>query len=164
MGKLDIAKEYLLAPAYTVEAVPAFKALAAESTISARRLRRYQVTVTEVANSEPYPSSRLMFEDIKVGLFLVSNLNCEHPQWTAKQNIDFRICHDILGHFMVASGFSWKGELAAYVSQCKWYSPLAVEALFTEIVGQTACYQVNKEFPAQKVILLEGRHDSVDVL
>ena len=160
MGKLEIAQEYLAAPAYSVDAVPAFKALAKECTVLALELHtRGGLTITEVSESEPYPNAKAMFADLDSGKFKVSNLNCRHPQWTAQQNINFRIVHDVVGHWMAASKFTWKGELAAYHGQRRWHSQLACEALYTEIVGQTACYSVDKVFPAQKVILLESRHD-----
>jgi len=170
MGKLDIAREYLHAPTYTLEAVPAFKALASECA-SLRRMieqqvetRHDNVKVIEVTESEPYSNVQAMFIDIKAGNFKVSNLNSVHPQWTIAENIDFRVVHDVLGHYGAQTGFSWKGELAAYKSQRRWHSPLAVEALYTEIVGQTACYSVDRVFPEQKVILLGGRHDSINLL
>jgi len=170
MGKLTIANEYINSPAYMVDAVPAFKALAEECEQLITRLAHFglptgaPINIMRVPESEPYPTAEEMFQDINRGQFLVSSLNCRHPQWSMDINIMFRVVHDILGHYMVESGFSWQGELAAYQSQAKWHSPLACEALFTEVVGQTACYSVNREFPAQKVILLEARHDSIDLL
>ncbi len=162
MGKLEIAKEYLAKPSYMVDAVPAFKALAEECTWMRGLIG--PLHITEVPESEPYLTAQAMFDDIEAGRFRVSNLNCRHPQWTQQQNIDFRIVHDVIGHCHAKAGFSWKGELAAYKSQSRWHSELAAEALYTEIVGQTAVYSVDKVFPAQKVILLESRHDSLDVL
>lgn len=164
MGKLDIAREYLHAPTYTLEAVPAFKALARECTELAHKLRTIALTIIEVPESEPYPTAKAMFADLDSGNFKVSNLNSVHPQWTIAENIDFRIVHDILGHWMSSKGFNWQGELAAFKSQRRWHSELACQALYTEIVGQTACYSVDRVFPEQKVILLGGRHDSIDLL
>ena len=166
MGKLEIAQDYLAKPSYMMDAVDAFKALAAESTelVNQHIKNFHNVAMTEVPESEPYPTAQAMFDDIEAGQFRVSNLNSIHPQWTQQQNIDFRIAHDILGHYLGRTGFSWEGELAAFKSQRRWYSELAVEALYTEIVGQTACYSVDKVFPAQKVILLESRHGSIELL
>lgn len=166
MDKLEIAQDYLAKPSYMVDAVPAFKALADESTAIVKRIGQLvgRLQVFEVAESEPYPSADDMFRAIDRGTFRVSNLNCHHPQWTEKENIDFRIAHDVLGHYLGRTGFTWKGELAAYKSQRRWYSELAAEALYTKIVGQTACYSVDKVFPDQKVILLESRHDSIELL
>lgn len=172
MGKLDIAREYLHAPTYTLEAVPAFKALAKECVALVPHLeaiipsphRIFKLEIEPVAVSEPYPTAEAMFVDIEQGHLLVSNINSVHPQWTIAENIAFRTVHDVTGHFLARSGFSWKGELAAYKSQRRWHSELAVEALYTEIVGQTACYSVDRVFPTQKVILLGSRHDSIDIL
>lgn len=163
MGKLTIANEYINSPAYMVDAVPAFKALAEECEWILK-WESGRLEIREVAESEPYLTAEEMFKDIEAGRFKVSNLNCLHPQWSAQQNINFRIVHDVYGHYHAKRGFNWKGELAAYKMQAGYHSQLACEALFTEIVGQTACYSVNKEFPAQKVILLGGRHDSIDLL
>ncbi len=163
MDKLDIATEYIAKPSYMMDAVAAFKALADECTTLAQRVR-YNLEVTEVPDSEPYPTAKAMFADIKVGRFKVSNVNCRHPQWTHRQNVDFRIVHDVLGHGMAESSFSWQGEIRAYQAQRRWHSQLACEALFTEVIGQTAVYSIDKVFPPQKVILLEERNDSIEFL
>lgn len=110
--------------------------------------------VREVAESEPYASATDMFQALERGrVFRVSNLNSQHPIWTPQENILFRVCHDILGHYAARANFSWKGEVTAYLEQSKHHSELAKRALFTEIVGQTAYYSVFKEFPEQKCFL-----------
>ncbi len=143
--------------------VHAYAALAIECTLMANGLRGLG-NIREVANAEPYKTAADMFTAIECNRFEVSNLCCEHPLWTPYENIAFRIVHDWYGHHGrdgdTLAPFSWKGEQQAYHSQCRFHSKLAQRALFTEIVGQTACYSLTGEFPEQKAILLPRELDT----
>ncbi len=165
-NKRAIAEEYFAVAVVANGSHPyavlrAYHKLAEECKELARQVRE-TYDVTEVANGEPYENACDMFVALNAGQFEVSNLFCEHPIWTPEENVNFRITHDVYGHFG-SSGtnlapFSWEGEQNAYLSQCIYHSRLAQEALFTEVIGQTACFSLTREFPEQKAILLESRH------
>lgn len=94
----EIAKAYAQAPVYDPKAAIAWKELADDSTRRAEVIRE-QIKVEVVPDPEPYESSQEMCEDVhKNKHFYVSSANSQHPVWTVKQNVDFRIVHDVLGH------------------------------------------------------------------
>ncbi len=173
MDKQAIAEAYLAAEpieyhtplfqAGRFETVVSYQTLASECIVMAAVLRG-RFDIREVADAEPYKTAADMFAAIECNRFKVSNLFCEHPLWTPAENINFRIVHDILGHWGDKgdnkSAFSWKGEQRSYQSQCRVHSKQAQRALFTEIVGQTACYSLTGEFPDQKAILLPRELDT----
>ena len=166
MDKQAIADAYWNAPwwGYSTnnERWDAYRTLAIECVVIASDLRT-QFKITEVPDPEPYKTAADMFLAIECHRFEVSNLFCEHPLWTPKENIAFRIVHDILGHWGRSgdnqSPFSWKGEQRSYQSQCRFHSRQAQRVLFTEIIGQTACYSLTGQFPEQKAILLPRELD-----
>ncbi len=162
MDKRAIAEEYLAAPKLEVYQIPidvrvAYAALADECTHLARQVR-LDYHVVEVDNADPYKTAADMFVAWRTNSFEVSRLYCEHPLWTPGENINFRIVHDFYGHFAGQAAFSWEGEQCSYLSQCTYHSTKAQEALFTEIIGQTAVFSLTRSFPDQKAILLETRH------
>ncbi len=126
--------------------------LGQECNTLARSLRKYNYNIVEVNEAEPYASAEDMFADLDKGNFKVSAINCVHPVFTTRTNINWRIVHDILGHYISRGGFSWRGENAAYISQLRFHSASAGIALRTEILGQTASYSVNGHFPIQKLV------------
>ena len=162
MDKRAIAEEYEAAPILDWGQIPpevrlAYIELADECEHLAGQVRR-DYNVHEVAEGDPYKTAADMFVAWKTNTFVVSNLFCEHPLWTPEENINFRITHDFYGHYAGQAAFSWEGEQAAYISQCTYHSRLAQEALFTEVIGQTAVFSLTRKFPDQKAILLETRH------
>ena len=172
MNKQRIAEAYLdgyavtqnsAASPLTLPTWEAYALLAKECMLMANVLRG-RFNITEVANPEPYKTAVAMFGAIELDRFEVSNLFCDHPLWTPTENIAFRIVHDWYGHWGrkgdTLAAFSWKGEQRAYHSQCRYHSRLAQRVLFTEIVGQTACYSLTGEFPQQKAILLPRELDA----
>lgn len=97
----EIGQAYSKMPPFDQKAVPAWKALAAESRIQADAIRK-QITVEVVDDPEPYQSAQEMCEDVhKNKHFSVSRANSEHPVWSVEDNINFRIVHDVLGHCFV---------------------------------------------------------------
>lgn len=147
----EIGKAYAKMPVFDEKAVPAWKALAAESKVQADAIRR-QITVEESDEPEPYMSAQEMCEDVhKNRHFTVSRANSEHPIWSVEDNINFRIVHDVLGHCQSGGDFSWVGENKACGVHFPLVSPLAREALFTECIGQQAYYRVFHGFGPQKV-------------
>lgn len=155
MGKLNkeqIAEQYDNAVS-DMTLAPYWEKLAKESEELADSLRKlYKVTIVDQA--EPYHTAADMFADLDKRIFKVSGVNCEHPIFTREQNIDWRISHDILGHYRAKAGFSWRGEVASFEAQADWYSADAVVALKCEILGQTASRSVNGTFPEQKLVRL----------
>jgi hypothetical protein len=150
----EIAQAYANMPDFDEKAVPAWRALAAESKIQAEAIRR-QVEVEIVDDPEPYDSVKEMCEDVhKNRHFAVSRANSEHPIWTEDDNINFRIVHDVLGHCQSGGTFSWVGENQACSAHMPLVSPLAREALFVESIAQTAYFKHYKGFGNQKVGLL----------
>jgi len=130
-----------------------WRTLAQECNQLATQLRELY-TITEVTIDKPYATSQAMFDALERGEFAVSTTNCVHPVFTPSENVNWRIIHDILGHFSARAGFSWAGEQAAHDSQAHWHSASARIALRTEILGQTASYSINKVFPTQKLVLV----------
>lgn len=127
----------------TREEIRAWKALAGESALDAKAVRAmFDVRLT--ADPEPYPSARNMIESMqRTGVMLVSTANCEHPIWTPEQNVDFRIVHDGMGHYLSGGAFSWQGELDACSIHFRLVrNEAARRALFTECIGQIAAYYV----------------------
>jgi hypothetical protein len=149
--KDEIAKAYAALPPFDDAAVPAWKALAAESKIQADAIRQ-QITVQVSDDPEPYADAAEMAEDIhKNKHFIVSRANSEHPIWSVEDNVNFRIVHDVLGHAQSGGDFSWRGENLACGVHFPLVSPLAREALFTECIGQVAYRSSTKGFGPQKV-------------
>lgn len=147
----EIGQAYSKMPPFDEKAVPAWKALAAESRIQADAIRK-QITVEVVDDPEPYTSAQQMCEDVhKNKHFSVSRANSEHPIWSVEDNINFRIVHDVLGHCQSGGDFSWRGENLACGVHFPLVSPLAREALFTECIGQQAYYRTFHGFGPQKV-------------
>lgn len=151
-----IADAYDALPLYDEQAAQAWKALAADSAQKANAIReQYNVSVTDEA--EPYENAEQMFEDLNQGNFVVSRANSEHPIWTPDENVDFRIVHDVLGHYPTGGDFSWHGENdACNAHAMKLADPEAKKALMTECLGQTGSAIRNGGFGDQKVGYLEG--------
>jgi hypothetical protein len=83
-------------------------------------------------------------------------LHSEHPFFTPEQNWKFRAVHDWFSHILGKTDFSPKGEIRAYNVHAKMFSPAALPALFTEIVGQVAAFLDKGSFQVQKVAILPG--------
>jgi hypothetical protein len=177
-----IADAYAAAPMLqssateTVAGTKAWQALADDSLERAAHVRLL-LDVQETDDPEPYPDANTMCEDIGLGAFLVSTANSEHPVWTIKQNIAFRIVHDVYGHYSASvaagyvapdrgfrhhsdshgheavAGFDWEGENAACAAHARLlHSEGARVALFTECIAQTGYAIANGEFGPQKVV------------
>jgi 2'-5' RNA ligase len=149
----DIAEAYAKAPVYDPKAAAAFKELADDSVRRAEVLKQ-QLHIEVVDDPEPYANAKEMADDIhQKRHFLVSRANCEHPLWSADQNIAFRIVHDVMGHAVSGGDFGWQGENLACAAHFPLLSPNAQQALFTECIGQTAYSAYYRSFGPQKVAL-----------
>ncbi len=154
MDKKKIALAYDALPTFGPDRdLMAFRELGRVPTQCAILLRRH-LNIVEVKSPEPYENAQDMFNHIQDGMFHVSDVNHTHPMWTPEQNVDFRIFHDVLGHYAAKADFSWSGELVAMRAGRGWLNHMSYRALFTEIAGQTAWYSVHGEFPEQKAALL----------
>lgn len=161
--KNQIAQYYESANRLNANALQAYTALAQECSRMAWNLRNNKgltLAVRVSDESEPYATAKEMFESIDSGLYVVSRANSQHPLWTPEQNVMFRVVHDILGHYNARAGFSWRGEVDAYMAQRGQHSSLAQSALFTEIIGQTAYFSVHKAFPDQKAFIYPGEYQN----
>jgi hypothetical protein len=101
-----------------------------------------------------------MFSHLNKYQYRVSRANSDHPLWTVEDNVAFRICHDIDGHYAawragVAADFTFEGELNAARWHEKTLPPGQIrEALLTEVVGQAAYALHYGRFGLQKVAFL----------
>ena len=142
----------------------AWSSLIVESTAHAKTIRESLRIKIDYVEFEPYTSARAMCVDLDGDVMKVSTLNLEHPIWTPNQNLEFRIAHDVMGHWGMGAGecnpFSFVGEMAAYVRQsASLLSPAACDALFTEVVGQAAVRGATGKFPSQRIGFLgEGEN------
>lgn len=139
------------------EALESWENLIADSVAHAKILK--SVFGISYVEYEPYGSIDEMFNDFENKVMKVSVLANVHPLWTPEENLDFRIAHDILGHWEMGTChniFSFVGEVAAFRSQSNYLtSDKARNALYTEVVGQAAFYGTFREFGEQKIGFLE---------
>jgi hypothetical protein len=153
------ARLYSRAPNMSSDAVPAWRELARQCNTAAVTLRR-EYAVTEVVEPTPYHTAHQMFRDLDDGRILVSRANSEHPVWTVQDNVNFRLCHDVLGHYTAHNAgdfadFSWEGELAAFAWQERsLFGDDVRRALLTEVVGQAAYALHFGNFGTQAVAFL----------
>lgn len=150
-----VADAYDALPNYDPMAVHAWKALARDSEQRANQLRG-QYNISETDDPEPYADHQAMFDDINRGNFAVSRANSEHPIWTPQQNVNFRIVHDLMGHYPTGGDFGWQGENLACGNHFKFLDPNAQQALMTECLGQTGSAIRNGGFGPQKVGLMNN--------
>jgi hypothetical protein len=106
---------------------------------------------------DPYPTQKEMKGDWEnTGTIMISIDYSDHPVFSVADNVIFRCVHDFIVHILGDHEFGDKGEIASYNLHAKLVPPLALPALFTEVVGQ-ACYAVEYGgFPTQKIALLDG--------
>jgi hypothetical protein len=67
----------------------------------------------------------------------------------------FRAVHDILGHAGLGLGFDRHGELATWLYQERFHSPLARRALATELHGQHSVLWTTGQMAEPKAVLLD---------
>jgi hypothetical protein len=155
-----IASAYERAPLIAANAKPAWQALAATAVRTATYLRN-TIRVFEVNTDSPYATATAMLSDLNDGRIMISSANTVHPLWTVRENVDFRLVHDVMGHGRALqhghnADFSWEGELIAFEWHSRTLSPDngTRDALFTELLGQAAAALVNGAFTEQKVAFL----------
>lgn len=152
----EISARYKSAPLLEANAVEAWKALRNETIPQFESLQRGgALSIEIVCDPEPYSDAAEMFADMDRGRILISSANSEHPIWTVEENVAFRAVHDILGHGVSRSDFSWEGENLACSAHAPLLSQLAKRALFTECIAQTAYVTTEGYFGEQKTVLLD---------
>lgn len=157
----DISRSYRDLPILDNDAVPLWEELGAWVRATAAQLRReYQITVYD--DLDPYETAEQMHADIARGVYKVTSLHSNHPVWDKDTNVAFRITHDITGHGLTRSDFSFKGEVAAYRNQCLSTPEHLWPVLFTEVVAQSAYANVHHLFGEQKVALVPLTQDEID--
>lgn len=149
----EIAQAYLKAPVYDPKIAGYFLELGQDSTNRAKAIRE-QIDVKIVDGPEPYDSAQDMFDDIRKGKLKVSRANAGHPIWTHTQVVNFRIVHDVMGHYESGGDFSWAGENLASRAHARLLSSTAQIALFTECIGQAAYTTYHRNFGPQKIAAL----------
>jgi hypothetical protein len=152
---LQIAEAYSKAPAYEKKAAAAFLELSAECESRAKVIRQH-IQVTTVNNPEPYPTSDKMYDDVRKRRKLeVSAVAADnHPIWTREQVVDYRICIDVLGFTAANANWGWEGTNYAFGAFAALLPELAQEALFSELVGQTAYATYYRAYGPAKICLL----------
>jgi hypothetical protein len=134
----DIAQAYAQMPAFEQKAVPAWKALAAEANVQATAIKK-QITVEVVDDPDPYMDVKQLIEDVHQNRHVsISRADSDHPVWTVEDVVNFRTVLDVIGHAQNGAGFSFSGEVKAAETWMPLLSPLAREALFTEVIGRGA--------------------------
>lgn len=146
----EIAQAYLKAPVYDPKIAGYFLELGQDSTHRAKHIRD-QIDVKIVDGPEPYDSAQDMFDDIRKGKLKVSKANAGHPVWSHTQVVNFRIVHDVMGHYQSGGDFSWSGENLASQAHARQLSSTAQIALFAECIGQAAYTTFHRSFGPQKI-------------
>lgn len=150
----EIAEAYVKAPIYDPKAAIAFKALADDSLHrSASIAQRINVQITN--NPEPYHTIEKMVNDVrkKQRLWVTSIGADQHPIWSSEQVIAFRTCFDILGYVASDSEWNWEGDCAAFAAYAPLVSATAQQALFSEVLGQSAYITSYRAYSPQKVAI-----------
>lgn len=136
------------------DVIGAWMSLISESREHARILKQNFKIIYE--DSQPYDDAVEMFSDLENHTMRLSVLNNDsHPIWCGDDNLDFRIAHDILGHWKMGTChnvFSFRGEISAFKSQARYLRNLSSkQALYTEVIGQAAYRGTTGTFGAQKI-------------
>lgn len=148
----DIAEDYSKAPIYDPKAAIAFKALADDSSHRARVLAQ-ELAIEHTNDPTPYKDANSLAQDIKKRKYKLSLADTQHPIWTRQQVLDFRLCHDILGHVVSGGGFDWNGRNLALAAHLPLLNAQAQKALFSEVLGRSAYNHVYGTGPHRVALL-----------
>ena len=152
---VEIAQAYSKAPAYEKRAATAFVELAHECKARADVIRQHlHVIISNEA--EPYTQPDQMYDSIRKQRKLeVSAVSADqHPIWDRQQVVDYRICLDVLGFTAANADWGWTGTNLAFAAMAEFFPELAQEALFSELLGQTAYATYYRAYSPSKVCLL----------
>ena len=120
-------------------------------------LKRYRAlpVIEFVQVNEPYADLAEMQADFHRKHMKVSALNYQHPVFTRKTNLRFRILHDIV-HCVISADFDEGGEYKVFQHQSEGLPADLVSALYTEIVIQASHKIHYGYFSEQKLFLTTG--------
>ena len=154
----DIARYFLATPAYEVSPDLVIKFQKFIMDIAQVEL---QAIDCQYVDFQPYLSGQNVCieeiqADINRGILLISTRFNESALLGSEINLIFRAIHDI-HHAKLNADFSWQGESAStrhFLSLTDNF--LFKQLLFSEILGQSAVYLYNGQFPEhQKIVLFE---------
>jgi hypothetical protein len=149
----EIAQAYSKAPLYEPKASASFMELAKDCERRVEVLRQH-LDIQVVLDPEPYKKPEQLFKDVRKSRRLkVSRAGADHPVWTEKQVIDYRICHDVFGYVASGAGWDWAGENEAFAFHAEILPEEAQKALFTESIASTAYAAYYRAYGQQKVAL-----------
>lgn len=121
------------------------------------------------SDTDPYPDSAAMFQDIArnraLTVYTSAELPAGHPMSDLaiagdsplSWNTVFRAVHDGLAHYPGRHSFGARGEWRAFQAHARLIGDSdvsALHALFTETITQNAWYQVHGMFAPQKSVLM----------
>lgn len=157
----DLSRSYRDLPVLDQNVVWLWEELGAHCRATAAMLgESFEITVYD--DLDPYATSAEMLADIDRGIYKVTSLHSHHPVWDVATNVAFRITHDITGHALTGSDFSFKGEVTAYRNQCMSTPEHLWPVLFTEVVAQSAYANIHHLFGEQKVALIPLTQAEID--
>lgn len=158
---------YAEAVAYALEARPvrdrsdalrSWKILRDHNEVMFKRLSSW--VDVEWTNTEPYTSAEQMRREVEeTGKLYINTGFSENlaSGWSKEDNWKFRAVHDYIVHIGGKVDFSQKGEIKAYNVHAKIAPRRALDALFSEVVGQAAYATVRGKFMTpQKAAKLYG--------
>jgi hypothetical protein len=152
-----IADLYENLPKMDRDAVDEYEALASEVEEQFDYMTKTLGVKVEFVASDPYKTSKEMFEDVSKGSLKVLSTASTgaHPLFSDEQNDKFRAVHDYFGHAATGRGFGQDGEESAWVHHSQMFTEKARGALTTETRGQNSFFNNRgKQFADQKVALL----------
>ena len=154
-----VADAYLAAPKLEQRAVSSFEAMV---PFIEKMFQRIQSRVdVEFVDYHPYESAQELRDEVNTtGKMRIATIDAEHDVFDEIANAKFRAIHDYMSHVQAIGSrgteFTLRGEYAAYNAHLKTVPPVAVPALFTEVVGQVSVYNILGDFAEQKICLLDG--------
>lgn len=161
-----VGKAYLTAPKFEERAVPHFQAM---KPFVEKMFKRISSKVDiEFVDYHAYKNASELRDDVfNNRIMKVATIDAEHDIFDNLTNAKFRAVHDYMAHVQAIGSrgteFTLMGEIQAYNVHIKTLPPMAVPALFTEVMGQVCAYYVNGgKFAEQKICLLD-KFDYYDV-
>lgn len=135
---------------------PVWERLADRINAEYETLSRYRAfpLIELVQVDEPYADLAAMISDYRRQRLKVSELNCQHPVFSRKTNLRFRILHNI-AHCVTNADFSEDGEYNVFLHQSNGLSSELKQALYTEIVIQ-ASHKIHYGYFADQKLFLAG--------
>lgn len=113
----------------------------------------------EFTTDDPYKTAAEMREDaLKNGRMKIFSGGEPHELLSQEANLRGRAVHDLLAHLVCGCPFTASGEYNAFEAQAALYSHELRPLLFTEIVGQSCAYVLQKGQHAEQKVLFLPEH------